>query len=147
VRLSALRAGRPLPPGTFLILISVRGWVDPRDTVRLEELGRFEKNPPYRDSNPLPSGLLHSAATNCATACPSSEGSPLDLHSEVFGWFFMDSLQANVEIISQFTTASFQMFSNSSSHHPTQFSLDTDSHKVPTQKNVFVGEINLLTYF
>jgi hypothetical protein len=39
---SALRAGRPLPPGRFLILISVRGWGDP--IVRLEGLVQL-KNP------------------------------------------------------------------------------------------------------
>jgi hypothetical protein len=36
VRLSALRAGRPLPPGRFLVLISATGCVDPRAIVRLE---------------------------------------------------------------------------------------------------------------
>jgi hypothetical protein len=44
VRLSTLRAGRPLPPGRFLILISVRGCVDPKVIVRLEESGQL-KNP------------------------------------------------------------------------------------------------------
>jgi hypothetical protein len=47
VRLSALRAGRPLP----LVLISVRAWVDPLAIVLLEGLGKLKKNPPHRDSN------------------------------------------------------------------------------------------------
>jgi hypothetical protein len=36
----ALRAGCSLPPGRFVVLISVRGWVDPRAVVRLERLGQ-----------------------------------------------------------------------------------------------------------
>jgi hypothetical protein len=44
MRLSASRAGRPSPPGRFLVLISVRGWVEPRAIVRVEELGQL-KNP------------------------------------------------------------------------------------------------------
>jgi hypothetical protein len=45
VRLSAIKAGRPLPPGRFLALISVRGCVDPRVIMRLEELGELKKSP------------------------------------------------------------------------------------------------------
>jgi hypothetical protein len=42
IRLSALRAGRPLPPGKFLVLISFSGWVDPRAIVRLQGLGQLK---------------------------------------------------------------------------------------------------------
>jgi hypothetical protein len=44
VRLSDLCTGRRLPPERFLVLISVRRWVDSRAIVQLERLGTF-KNP------------------------------------------------------------------------------------------------------
>jgi hypothetical protein len=44
VRLSTLCASHCLPPGRFLVLISLRGWVNPRAIVRLEGLGQL-KNP------------------------------------------------------------------------------------------------------
>jgi hypothetical protein len=44
VRLSALCAGRSSSPGRFLVLISIRGWVDPTAIVWLERLGQL-KNP------------------------------------------------------------------------------------------------------
>jgi hypothetical protein len=37
---------RFLPPGRFLVIISVGGWVDPRAMVRLEGLGKLEKSTP-----------------------------------------------------------------------------------------------------
>jgi hypothetical protein len=41
VKLLALRGGRPLPPARFLVLIFVRGCVDPRGIVRLEGSGKL----------------------------------------------------------------------------------------------------------
>jgi hypothetical protein len=43
-RLSALCAGRHLPPERFLVLVSVRGWVYSRAIVRLEGLGKLKKS-------------------------------------------------------------------------------------------------------
>jgi hypothetical protein len=37
-KFSALHAGHTLPPGRFLVFISIRGCVDPTDMVQLEEL-------------------------------------------------------------------------------------------------------------
>jgi hypothetical protein len=44
VRLWALWAGRFLPPGKFLVLIFVRGWVEPRAIVLLEGLGKLKRS-------------------------------------------------------------------------------------------------------
>jgi hypothetical protein len=44
VTLSVSSSSPPLPPGRFLVVISVRGLVDPRPVVQLEGLGQL-KNP------------------------------------------------------------------------------------------------------
>jgi hypothetical protein len=41
--IGSLRAGRPLPSGRFLLLLSVRSWVDPRAIVLPAGLGQFKK--------------------------------------------------------------------------------------------------------
>jgi hypothetical protein len=43
VMFSAFRSGRPLPPGRFMVLISVRDWLDPKAIVRVEELRKLKK--------------------------------------------------------------------------------------------------------
>jgi hypothetical protein len=55
VRSSALRAAsRPFPPEIFLVLVSVRGRVDPSAIVRLEEFGQLK--------NPMTSSVIEPAA-------------------------------------------------------------------------------------
>jgi hypothetical protein len=61
VRLSVLRAGRPLPPGSFLVLIFVRAWVDSRAIVRLEGLGQLKY--------PVPSSGIESATFRLVAQC------------------------------------------------------------------------------
>jgi hypothetical protein len=53
------------PTEIFLVLVFVKGWVDPRSIVLREGLGYFN----LRESNQQISGLLHNAATHYATAC------------------------------------------------------------------------------
>jgi hypothetical protein len=59
---SALRAGCPLLPGRFLVIISFRYRVDPRAIARLEGLGQL-KNSVASEIEPV----TFSASTNYAT--------------------------------------------------------------------------------
>jgi hypothetical protein len=55
--LSALLAGRFLPPRKILVLISIRGSFDTRAIVRLEGLGKL-KSPPHLGLEPASSGSV-----------------------------------------------------------------------------------------
>jgi hypothetical protein len=70
VRLSALSAGRPLPPGRFLVLISVRGSVNPCAIVPLEGLSQ-SKNP--MTSSGTEPATFRLVAYYYGTACPRCE--------------------------------------------------------------------------
>jgi hypothetical protein len=71
VRLSALRAGHPLPPGSFLVLISVRGRFELRAILQLEGLGQLKKKTPHRDSNPF--SILIRGRRNVESHCTKSD--------------------------------------------------------------------------
>jgi hypothetical protein len=71
VRLSALRTGRPLQPGKFLVLISIRRRVDPRATVQLKGLDQLKNR--MTSSEIEPSSLYPNALTNYATAYPNKQ--------------------------------------------------------------------------
>jgi hypothetical protein len=88
LKLSALRAGRPLHPRRFFVLISVRVWVDNRARVRLKGLGQLK--------NPKTSSWIEPLTFPACSIVPQATTKPMPRNSILF--YFLRIEQSATDI-------------------------------------------------
>jgi hypothetical protein len=97
VRLLAFRVGRLSTQERFSVLISVRGWVDPRAIVRLEGLGKLKNPVTSSGTEPATSRLVAQCLNQLyyrvppyflKTNCTLPQSSSLGARSSLLHWDF-----------------------------------------------------------
>jgi hypothetical protein len=112
--ISLTRRPRFTPQKEFLVLISVPDWVNSRDTVRLQGLGKLKKRP-ISSSGFEPSTLYHNASTNYATVssvCIAQSGNVSAPTASETLWFTLPWLQSLANCDCTFWMSGYMMAAN-----------------------------------
>jgi hypothetical protein len=81
-KIVSLRTGRIYPQKIFLVLISVRGWVEPRAIVRPEWLCQWKILITQLGFDPATFRFVAQCLNHCATPCPRYWIKPWEIYSE-----------------------------------------------------------------